>query len=269
MEGVIHLSWLDLAMSASLIILLAGLSWWQRLALERQILIAALRTIVQLLLVGLILKSVFSGQYVWLLLLIAFVMLTVASWEVAARQKRRISGLWGIGIGSMSMFISSFTVTLFALLVIVGNTPWYEAQYAIPLLGMMLGNTMNGVALSLERLTTELWQQRNIIEGRLILGEPWWQATQELRRDAVRSGLIPTINAMATVGVVSLPGMMTGQILAGIDPLEAVKYQILIMFMISAGAGFGVVVAIRLALSHLFDERQRLRLDRLVASKNR
>jgi putative ABC transport system permease protein len=263
MGDVIHLSWWDVALSAGLVIALAILSWVQRLALERQIIIAASRTILQLILVGLALKFVFSEERVWLILVMALVMISVASWEIAARQKRRIKGLWTYGIGSLSMFISSFTVTLFALIVIIGNTPWYEAQYAIPLLGMMLGNTMTGIALSLDRLTTELWQQRAIIEGRLILGEPWWQAVGDIRRDAVRSGLIPVINAMAAVGVVSLPGMMTGQILAGVAPIEAVKYQILIMFMISAGAGFGTVIALKIATKRLFDERERLRLDRL------
>ena len=96
-----------------------------------------------------------------------------------------------------------------------------------------------------------------------MLGETWKEAITELRRDAIRSGMMPTINGMAAVGIVSLPGMMTGQILAGVPPMEAVKYQILIMFMISAGAGFGTVIALNLGSKRLFDERQRLRLERL------
>jgi putative ABC transport system permease protein len=191
------------------------------------------------------------------------VMLLVAGYEVMARQKRRLRGGWGYGIGAFSMFITSFTVTLFALLVIIGNEPWYQPQYAIPLLGMMLGNTMNGIAISLDRLMSGAWQQRTMIEGRLMLGQSWQEAIGELRRDALRAGMIPTINSMAAVGIVSLPGMMTGQILSGTIPVEAVKYQILIMFMISAGAGFGAVIALHLGARRLFDERQRLRLERL------
>ena len=100
-------------------------------------------------------------------------------------------------------------------------------------------------------------------EAKLMLGQRWRQAIIDIRRDSVRSGLIPIINAMAAAGIVSLPGMMTGQILAGADPLEAVKYQILIMFMIAAATGFGTMAAVWFASRRLFDERHRLRLERL------
>jgi putative ABC transport system permease protein len=141
--------------------------------------------------------------------------------------------------------------------------PWYQPQYLIPLLGMLLGNTMSGVALALDNLTRDAWTARGRIEARLILGETWDTAIAGIRRDALRAGLIPIVNAMATAGLVSLPGMMTGQILAGSPPLEAAKYQLLIMFLISAGTGLGSVLAVWLGSRRLFDERERLRLDRL------
>ncbi len=261
--NIIILSWWDVAIAALLIMALAGLSFWQRLALERQILIAAVRTVIQLALVGLVLKIIFDDvRLIWVVLM-ASVMLSVAGYETMARQKRRLSGWWAYAIGTVSLFVSSFTVTLFALLIIIGNEPWYQPQYAIPLLGMMLGNTMNGIALSLDRLMNGAWQQRAVIEQRLMLGQTWKQAMTELRSEAMRAGMIPTINAMAAVGIVSLPGMMTGQILSGTPPLEAVKYQMIIMFMVAAGAGFGTVVALQLGTRRLFDERQRLRLERM------
>ena len=162
----------------------------------------------------------------------------------------------------MSMFISSFSITVLALGVIIQVKPWYAPQYAIPLLGMLLGNTMNGVSIGLDRLMSTAWDQRAVIEGRLTLGQTWSQAIEAIRRESVRSGLIPIINAMMAAGLVSLPGMMTGQILAGNPPMEAVKYQILIMFLIAGGTGLGTMAAVWLASRHLFDERQRLRLDR-------
>ena len=161
------------------------------------------------------------------------------------------------------MFVSSFSITVIVLLVIIQNDPWYQPQYAIPLLGMMLGNTMTGIALALDRLTDSAWQQRGVIEARLLLGHHWRIAIRDMARDSVRVGLVPMINAMAAAGLVSLPGMMTGQILSGTPPLEAVKYQILIMFMITAGTGFATMGAVRIGARHLFDERQRLRLDRI------
>ena len=129
---------------------------------------------------------------------------------------------------------------------------------------MLLGNTMNGIAISLDQLTRAAAQQRQVIEARLMLGHEWGQAIEGLRRDALRSGLIPIINAMTTAGVVSLPGMMTGQILGGSPPLEAAKYQLMILFLIAAGTGLGAIAAVWMASRRLFDERQRLRLDRLT-----
>lgn len=264
--SMITLSWWDVAIAALLVLSLAGLSVWQRLALQRQILIAGLRTVVQLVLVGLILEIIFADARLLWVVLMAMVMLAVAAYETMARQHRRLKGVWAYGLGAVSLFSSSFTVALFALLVIIGNQPWYQPQYAIPLLGMMLGNTMNGIALSLDRLMSSAWQQRAVIEQRLMLGEDWKQAIGALRVEAMRAGMIPTINGMAAVGVVSLPGMMTGQILSGTAPMEAVKYQIMIMFMVAAGAGFGTVVALQLGARRLFDERQRLRLERLTSA---
>jgi len=126
---------------------------------------------------------------------------------------------------------------------------------------------MGGVALALDRLTQTAWQQRAVIEQRLMLGQTRTEAIDEIRIDAMRNGMMHIINAMAAAGIVSLPGMMTGQILAGAPPMEAVKYQILIMFLITAGTGFGVTTALWLASKRLFDERHRLRLDVLSAPR--
>jgi putative ABC transport system permease protein len=253
----------DLALAASLLLLLGLLSWRLRLGLARQIFIAAARTTVQLLLIGHVLRLLFAHVHPGPLLLLAIIMLLVAGREVIARQQRALRGIHGWLIGTGAMFISSFTVTLLALLVIIGKTPWYEPRYAIPLLGMLLGNTMTGVALAMDRMTETLWQQRHIIEQRLMLGQTATQAVAEIRRQAIRSGMMPILNAMATAGVVSLPGMMTGQILGGSSPLDAVQYQIMIMFLICAGTGFGTMVAIRWLEQQLFDHRHRLRLERL------
>ena len=262
---MISLSATDLGLAAVLVLVLAALSWRLQLGLTASLLISATRTVVQLLLVGLVLKALFAHVDLLWIMGIALVMLLAAGREVMARQQRRFSGWWGFGMGTGAMFVSSFTIVVLALTTIIGTDPWYEPQYAIPLLGMMLGNTMSGIALALDRLTQTAWQQRTVIEQRLMLGATRVQAIAEIRREAMRSGMMHIINAMAAAGLVSLPGMMTGQILAGSPPLEAVKYQILIMFLITAGTGFGVTTALWLASRRLFDERHRLRLDKLSA----
>jgi putative ABC transport system permease protein len=260
---MVELSVVDLGIAATLVLLLALLSIRLRTNISQQLVIAAIRTAVQLTLIGLVLKVLFANASFGWVMLLSMVMLLVAGREVMVRQERRFTGWWGYAVGTFSMFLSSFAVAVFALVVILGEDPWYTPQYAIPLLGMLLGNTMNGIAIAMDRLTHTAWEQRGIIEARLMLGERWDEAISEYRRQAIRSGLIPIINAMAAAGIVSLPGMMTGQILAGAPPVEAVKYQILIMFLITTGTGLGTLAAVSIGARHLFDERQRLCLERL------
>lgn len=260
--NVIPLTPLDLSLCAFLVILLAASSARLKLGIHKQLIVSAFRCTIQLLLVGLVLEFLFASQeFIWLAIM-ATIMLLVAGHAVCARQQRPLRGWWMYGIGTLSMCISSFTVTCFALQIIINTSPWYTPQYAIPLLGMLLGNTMNGIAISIDRLTQSAWQQRTVIEQRLALGQTRSVALSSITKDSMRSGMIPIINSMATTGIVSLPGMMTGQILGGSLPMDAVKYQILILFLIAAGTGFGVMAAVHLTGRRLFDERQRLRLDR-------
>ena len=261
--SAIPLQSLDLALAAGLLLLLAGLSILQGLGLGRQILVAGVRSLIQLSLVGLVLESLFAHVSLVWLAGVATVMLSAAGYEVWARQQRRLRGVWGYGVGAVSMFLSTFTVALLALVVLIEPEPWFAPRYSIPLLGMLLGNTMTGVALGLDRLFESTWRDRQAVEARLALGWPARRATADLRRSALRAALTPILNSMAAAGVVSLPGMMTGQILGGAAPLEAVKYQLLILFLIAGGTGLGSLAAVHLGSRRLFDERERLRLERL------
>ncbi|MCK5001433.1 MAG: iron export ABC transporter permease subunit FetB [Gammaproteobacteria bacterium] len=267
MNTLISLSAYDLMLASLLVLALVGLTVRLNLGIAQQLVIAAIRTTAQLLLIGLVLKQVFETAQLPLIALMMLVMLTVAAWEVLSRQKRKIKGWWGFGISGLSLFVSSFLITMIALFAIIKTDPWYTPQYAIPLLGMLLGNTMNGIALGMDRLIQTAWQQRAVIEQRLMLGQTAVEAIREIRHESMRAGMIPIINAMAAAGIVSLPGMMTGQILSGTEPVEAVKYQILIMFMVTAGTGFGVVAVLHLISKRMFDSRDRLRFDQLLAEK--
>jgi len=142
--------------------------------------------------------------------------------------------------------------------------PWYDPRYAIPLLGMILGNTMTGVSLGLATLTQAVVQQRSAIEARLALGETRRVALLGPVRQSLKTALMPTINTMSATGVVALPGMMTGQILSGTAPADAVRYQILILFLICGGTGLGAMAAVFLGAARLTDHRHRLRLERLI-----
>lgn len=260
----IALDYWDVASAALLIGINAALSLVYQLGLGRRLVIAAVRMVAQLLLVGLVLDGLFTAASPALTLAVVTVMVAFAGHEITARQTRSFTGWWTAGIGASSMMIAGITVTVLALTTQIRPEPWYDPRYAIPLLGMVLGNAMSGVSVGLERLLSTATRERVAIEARLALGHSFPEATSGARREAVRSGLIPTINSMSAAGVVFLPGMMTGQILAGVDPVEAVKYQILIMFLIAGGTGLGVVSAIVAATKRLTDDRHRLRLDRLV-----
>lgn len=263
----IALDYVDLALAASLLIINAGLSIAFGLGLERRLLLAATRMVVQLTLVGLVLKGLFAAASPWLTTLAALVMVGFAGREAMARQDRTFVGFWSYGIGTSAMCVAALSVTLFAVTTQFETRPWYDARYAIPLLGMILGNTMNGVSLALERLVSEAHGGRVAIEARLALGADAPTAMAEITRRAIRAGMIPTINAMAATGLVALPGMMTGQILSGVDPVEAVKYQLLVMFLIGGGTALGVFAAVKMGGRRLTDGRHRLRLDRLSAER--
>lgn len=262
---VILLTPFDLGVAAALVVLLAFLTEYGKVpvGIGRPILIAAVRATVQLFAIGFVLKILFESPHPLLMLLVAATMVLVATREIVARQEQGFSGWWSFGIGALSLFLSSCLIALFALTVILAPTPWYTPQYAIPLLGMLLGNTMTGISLALDRLTREVMRERATIEARLLLGHTWQMAIHPFVREAIRAGTIPIVNTMAVSGVVTLPGMMTGQILAGNDPTVAAYYQLLVLFLIAAGTGFGIFAGVWLTARRLFDERHRLRLDRL------
>lgn len=257
------LDYWDIALAASLLSVNAGLSIYYRLGTEWRLLMAAARMVVQLTLVGLVLKALFATASPWLTLMVAIIMIAFAGREAMARQERTFIGFWRYGLGTTSMLLAAGIVTLFALATQFHAEPWYDPRYAVPILGMILGNAMTGVSLALDRLLADADTGRSRIEARLSLGHTFRESMQEPLKSAMRAGLIPTINGMAAAGLVSLPGMMTGQILAGVDPVEAVKYQLLIMFLIAGGTALGVFCATMLAMNRLSDARQRLRLDRI------
>lgn len=259
----IALGYADLVI-ASLLLLFSGLlSIFLKLGLERQIGIAALRMVIQLMLIGLVLKFLFQMVSPLWTGVAAAIMVGLAGREIMARQKRRFTGWWSYGLGTFSLTIACTIVTVLALTTQIRPDPWFDPRFALPILGMILGNTMNGVSIGLDRLLSSAVDGRTIIEARLALGHDRTSAFKPLVRDAIRAGLINIINAMSAAGVISLPGMMTGQILAGVDPTEAVKYQILIMFLIAGSTALGTLAAVFFAARRLTDERHRLRLDRL------
>jgi len=230
-QQLIELDWLDLGWTLGLIGLAIALSAWQKLDLEGQLFIGAMRSLLQLLVVGYFIALIFAINHPLAVLGILGVMSTIAAIAAKNRISQQLKSLFPLVWGSI--FVSTSLTIGYAILLIIQPPDWYSPQYLIPLAGMVLGNAMNGASLAGERLVSLIQQNQREVETHLCLGATSKQAIATYQKTAIRASLIPTLNQMMVVGIVSLPGMFTGQVLAGIDPLNAVSYQILILFMIA------------------------------------
>ena len=239
-DSVLALGWFDLALAAALVLVAMGISAWQRLGLARGFAIGALRATVQLVAVGYVLTYLISTQRWYLVLLALLVMLVAATITATDRQKRGRGGL--LVISGTAMLVGAGLTLAYVDAVVLRLRPWYDPQYLIPLFGMIIGNAMNGAALAAERLNGEMELRRGEVEALLALGASPAHASAEAVRRALVAALMPTVNMLMVVGLVSLPGMMTGQIIAGSSPLTAVRYQIVVVFMLAGAVAVTAVV---------------------------
>lgn len=252
MDRYVELTYWQVALAALLIVINAVISIVLRLRMEKTLLIAGIRTVVQLLIVGLVLEWVFRWDRWYVVIGLACMMTFIAGLTAANRNERRYPGIWLNTI--VSIWASAWMVTAFALFAVLqGIDKWYQPQYAIPLLGMVLGNTLNGISVGLNTFTEALVTRRDQVESQLALGATRWEAARAPVQHAVRTGMIPIINSMMVVGIVSLPGMMTGQLVSGMAPIQAVKYQIVIMFLIASATALGTVGVVSLSFLRLFN----------------
>jgi putative ABC transport system permease protein len=261
--NAIPLSATDLAIAASLVAFDALLSVALRLQLHRQVLWASTRMVVQLIAVGYLLRLVFGMHHPAATLAIVVVMAAVAAREIAARPERKFKHGAGLAISAGGVAVATVVTVVLALATAIRPHPWYDARYAISLSGIILGSVLNAGSLALDSLLSGVEREKSAIEAQLGLGVSFAAATAPFLRAAIRRGLMPVINQMSAAGVITLPGIMTGQILAGLDPVEAVKYQILLMFLLAGASGLSALMIAYGAMRRLTDPRQRLRLDRL------
>jgi putative ABC transport system permease protein len=242
-DPIFALSWSDLALATALVLAAMAISAWQRLGLARSFAIGAVRAVVQLVAVGYVLTFLISSRSWYLVLLTLLVMLVAATVTATDRQKGGRAGLFVIS--GTAMLVGAGLTLAYVDTVVLQLRPWYNPQYLIPLFGMIIGNSMNGAALAAERLNGEMELRRGEVEAYLALGASPARASAEAVRRALVAAIMPTVNMLMVVGLVSLPGMMTGQIIAGSSPLTAVRYQIVVVFMLAgAVAVTSVVVAL-------------------------
>jgi len=259
---IIPLSALDLVIATALVLVAGGISVGLRLGLESKLAIASVRTIVQLILVGYVLEWVFGLASAPVVCGMMGLMIAAAGRAAVGRSSRRYRGVHWRAFATLTL--TGVLTTLTVTSAIVGVDPWYRPQYVIPLLGMVLGNGLTGISLCLDQLLATLDRDRGRIEAELALGATAWEAARAPVAGAVRRGMIPIINSMMVVGIVSLPGMMTGQILAGSDPIDAVKYQIVVMFMLAAGTSVGCILIGLSTYRVMFNEKHQLRVEKIT-----
>jgi putative ABC transport system permease protein len=260
-SGPLDIGPVQLGIAALLLLVNAGLSLWLRLSLEKQLVVAALRTVVQLSLLGYILVPVFELAEPGLILLMGLVMIGLAAHEALKRAGRSYPRA---RVNTFVALLLASTVTLgVAMRLVIEAEPWWQPRYFIPLLGMILGNALTGVSLGLDRCLTELDEGRSRVEALLAFGATRWEASRPVAVLSLRAGLIPILNSMSVVGLVTIPGMMTGQMLGGTSPALAARYQIMIMFLIAAATALGAGLSILLSLRSCFDASGRLRAERI------
>lgn len=227
------------------------LLWLIGLRLSRDIGISILRMSIQLALVGIYIKMLFNLNNPWLNGMWILMMLIVADLSILRRAglKARYFALATFtAIASSILFSTAYLVIL-----VIRPAHFYDARYIVPLAGMVLGNCLQGNVIALERFYSTLRKNENEYATYLMLGATRWEAVRPYFREAVKAAINPTIAGMATMGLVSLPGMMTGQILGGSEPWLAVKYQIAIMICIFTSTTIASIINLKLSLNIAFN----------------
>lgn len=254
MEGALDIDTLELGI-ASLFVVAAGVvSILNKLKLEKDLLIGSLRCVVQLTAMGYILRVIFDMESIWIVLGLFIIMVSFAVHIVRGNVKdRQVPFVFPAFFTMLGVYaVISATVTA----IIIDVEPWWRPQYFIPLAGMVIGNSMTALSLSLDLLFKDLRAKRDEIEMHLCLGATDTEASRDIVRDALKAGMVPSINSLLGVGIVTLPGMMSGQILAGADPMLAIRYQIVVMFMIVASTALAVVAVVHIVRGRCFGQAQ-------------
>jgi len=242
----------SLALSMVLVIIAILISHKEKLALEKDTIWSICRAVVQLIIVGYVLKYIFDVNNAILTVLMVLFICFNAAYNAQKRSKY-------IDHAFMTSFIAITTgaVLTLAVLVLTGSIEFTPMQ-VIPISGMVAGNAMVAVGLCYNNLGQRFKSDQQKIQEMLSLGASPKFASAALIRDSIRASLIPTVDSAKTVGLVSLPGMMSGLIFAGIDPVKAIKYQIMVTFMLLSTASLSTIIACYLAYRKFYNERHQL-----------
>ncbi|MCD6120055.1 iron export ABC transporter permease subunit FetB [bacterium] len=236
------LSWWHVLASMLFLLIIGIAICWLKLDLGGPLVFGAIRCFLQLTAVGYILEWAFNTDHPIKLAFIVVIMAGIAAHTAYTRQGWQARGL---KLRIFAALILSVTLSMLPLLTLILDLkPWYHPYYSIPLAGMVLANSMNGIMLFLDRFRSEMSGYIGEFEAYLSLGATTWLAALPMIRRSVRAGLMPALNQLAVMGVVALPGMMSGQIIAGVSPIEAVKYQIIVMYLLTSAIAMSILLMV-------------------------
>jgi len=256
------LDWSHVGFGLAFIVFNSVISHALQLHVGVSLAIASLRCIVQLSLVATILQRVFAAKNVWAIMGIALLLNGIGAFEIAVvRSERRCQHMFTFVL--VAMLVSNIPVAILGVHFAMSVVPFWTAEQFIPVMGMLCGNAITGISVSLVYILRELDENRDKTETLLVFGASRFEACRPLAVEALRLALLPTINQMSVMGIVAIPGMMTGAILGGADVKQAARLQMIIMFMISASSALACIVATLLTLYVCIDSEHRIRGDRI------
>lgn len=243
----------SLIIASVLILIPIFISYKEHLHLEREIIWAMVRAVVQLVIVGYVLDVIFGLQSPIFTVLLVLIMIVNA----ALNTKKRGEGIAHVvAISFISMLVGT-VITMVVL--VISKAIEFTPNEVIPVAGMVVSNSMVAISLSYRHLNLCFKNRRAEVEVKLSLGADVSQASKDILRESIKTAILPTIDSAKTLGIVSLPGMMTGLILAGASPLMAIKFQIMVTFMILSSSSISAMMATYLAYKSFFNERKQLK----------
>ncbi|WP_299494884.1 ABC transporter permease [uncultured Shewanella sp.] len=251
MQSIIEISWIELSLFSFILLIPLGINYFLKLALAQEIIISSLRMAIQLVLVGLYLQYLFILNSLWVNLLWLLLMALIGTSSIIGKSHLPKKPLF-LPILT-ALLVGLLPLLLIILIGLLSPAPLYSAQYLIPLAGMLLGNSLSGNIVALQRLFTAFKDREMEYEGLLALGASPAQAAFPFIQGALKQSLAPSLASMSTTGLVTLPGMMTGQILAGVDPIIAIKYQLVILMAIFVMIILSVTTALLLTTRKLIN----------------
>lgn len=255
MNSSVEVSNLSLALVFSLVLVAVFLSYKEKLGTAKDIVFSVFRTVIQLIIIGYVLKYIFQVSNVFLSIAMILFIIFNASKQATKRNPNANKKMWQAFLA----ILTSTGVTL-TILVVTGAIKFVPSQL-IPISGMIASNSMAAVGLSYKFMYQAFKDNRQQILERLSLGAPIKLASQSILRESIKTGMQPTIDSAKTVGLVSLPGMMSGLIFAGVDPVHAIKYQIMVMFMLLSATSLAAMISSYLAYKTYFNKKSQLEFE--------